>query len=73
MSGCVSHGVQASTTLTAVPLYFLFAAQLGQTTGSMIFWVKSYNIKGKAPVFSVAAINIIPLGVSVCHTRCAPS
>jgi ACS family pantothenate transporter-like MFS transporter len=51
--------------LTTVPLYFLFAAQLGQTTGSMIFWVKSYNVKGQPPVFSVAAINIIPLGVGL--------
>lgn len=30
----------------------------------MIFWVKSYNVPGKPAVFSVAEINIIPLGVS---------
>lgn len=30
----------------------------------MIFWVKSYNVKGKPLVFSVPEINIIPLGVS---------
>jgi ACS family pantothenate transporter-like MFS transporter len=29
----------------------------------VIFWVKSYNVTGKKPVFSVADINIIPLGV----------
>lgn len=31
----------------------------------MIFWVKSYNVAGKPPRFSVAEINIIPLGVSL--------
>lgn len=36
---------------------------------AVIFWVKSYNVKGKPPVFSVAAINIIPLGVSVRHLQ----
>ena len=30
---------------------------------AVIFWVKSYNEKNKPPVFSVAQINIIPLGV----------
>ncbi|WVR06182.1 hypothetical protein IAU60_003212 [Kwoniella sp. DSM 27419] len=47
------------------PLYFLVAGQIGQAGGSMIFWVKSYNVKGKPPVFSVAEINIIPLGINV--------
>lgn len=32
---------------------------------AVIFWVKSYNVTGQPKVFSVAAINIIPLGVSV--------
>lgn len=31
---------------------------------AVIFWVKSYNVKGKPMVFSVPEINIIPLGVS---------
>ncbi|KAK7697120.1 hypothetical protein SLS64_013864 [Diaporthe eres] len=30
----------------------------------LIFWVKSYNVPGKAAVFSVAEINIIPLGMN---------
>ncbi|WRT67554.1 uncharacterized protein IL334_004526 [Kwoniella shivajii] len=47
------------------PAYFLFAGQIGQAGGSMIFWVKSYNVKGKTPVFSVAEINIIPLGINI--------
>ncbi|WVQ81059.1 hypothetical protein IAT38_003166 [Cryptococcus sp. DSM 104549] len=47
------------------PLYFLTAGQVGQAGGSMIFWVKSYNVKGKTPVFSVAEINIIPLGINI--------
>ncbi|RSH93614.1 hypothetical protein EHS25_006260 [Saitozyma podzolica] len=46
------------------PAYFLFSAQLGQAGGSMIFWVKSYNT-AKTTVFSVAAINIIPLGINI--------
>jgi len=32
---------------------------------TVIFWVKSYNVKGKPLVFSVPEINIIPLGVSL--------
>ncbi|KAF0329596.1 major facilitator superfamily transporter [Colletotrichum asianum] len=47
------------------PIFFAFLAQLGQSGGSMIFWVKSYNVTGKPPVFSVAEINIIPLGVNL--------
>ena len=31
----------------------------------MIFWVKSYNVKGKPPRFSVPQINLIPLGINV--------
>lgn len=31
----------------------------------MIFWVKSYNVKGKPAVFSVADVNLIPLGINV--------
>ncbi|KXH54057.1 major facilitator superfamily transporter [Colletotrichum salicis] len=46
------------------PLFFTFLAQLGQSGGSMIFWVKSYNVAGKPPRFSVAEINIIPLGLT---------
>jgi ACS family pantothenate transporter-like MFS transporter len=34
----------------------------------VIFWVKSYNVKGKPLVFSVPEINIIPLGVSSSST-----
>jgi hypothetical protein len=37
---------------------------LGRLTVAVIFWVKSYNVKGEPAVFSVAEINIIPLGVS---------
>ncbi|ORY34542.1 major facilitator superfamily transporter [Naematelia encephala] len=47
------------------PAYFLCAGQLGNSTGSMIYWVKSYNVKGQKAVFSVADINIIPLGINV--------
>ncbi|KXH34014.1 major facilitator superfamily transporter [Colletotrichum simmondsii] len=31
----------------------------------LIFWVKSYNVTGKPPRFSVAEINIIPLGINI--------
>lgn len=34
-------------------------------TPIVIFWVKSYNVKGQKPFFSVAEINIIPLGVRI--------
>ncbi|KAM0279697.1 hypothetical protein ACHAO9_011572 [Fusarium lateritium] len=44
---------------------FAFMAQFGQSGGSMIFWVKSYNVEGQKPVFSVPEINIIPLGINV--------
>ncbi|POS75534.1 major facilitator superfamily transporter [Diaporthe helianthi] len=47
------------------PLFFAFMAQAGQSGGSMIFWVKSYNVPGKPAVFSVAEINIIPLGINI--------
>ncbi|KAM0202740.1 hypothetical protein ACHAQI_010683 [Fusarium lateritium] len=47
------------------PVLFAFMAQFGQSGGSMIFWVKSYNIEGQKPVFSVPEINIIPLGINV--------
>ncbi|KAL2874958.1 hypothetical protein SGCOL_009800 [Colletotrichum sp. CLE4] len=47
------------------PLFFTFLAQLGQSGGSMIFWVKSYNVAEKPPRFSVAEINIIPLGINI--------
>ncbi|CAH0045527.1 unnamed protein product, partial [Clonostachys solani] len=47
------------------PLFFALLAQFGQAGGSMIFWVKSYNVTGKPPVFSVAEINIIPLGINI--------
>ncbi|WWD18274.1 hypothetical protein CI109_102724 [Kwoniella shandongensis] len=47
------------------PAYFLFAGQIGQAGASMIFWVKSYNVPKKPPVFSVAEINIIPLGINI--------
>ncbi|KAH6711887.1 major facilitator superfamily transporter [Leptodontidium sp. MPI-SDFR-AT-0119] len=45
------------------PLYFTFAAQFGQAGGSRAY--NSYNVKGQTPVFSVAEINIIPLGINV--------
>ncbi|KZO94924.1 MFS general substrate transporter [Calocera viscosa TUFC12733] len=45
------------------PLFFLCNSQLSQPGGSMIFWVKSYNTATQT-VFSVAAINIIPLGIN---------
>ncbi|KAK1978603.1 major facilitator superfamily transporter [Colletotrichum cereale] len=47
------------------PLFFAFVSQVGQSGGSMIFWVKSYNVSGKPAVFSVAEINIIPLGINI--------
>ncbi|WOO79834.1 Pantothenate transporter FEN2 [Vanrija pseudolonga] len=47
------------------PLFFIFACQFGQAGGSMIFWAKSYNVKGKPPVFTVQQINLIPLGMNV--------
>ncbi|OHE98284.1 major facilitator superfamily transporter [Colletotrichum orchidophilum] len=47
------------------PLFFTFLTQLGQSGGSMIFWVKSYNVPGKPARFSVAEINIIPLGINI--------
>ncbi|KAH6678811.1 major facilitator superfamily transporter [Plectosphaerella plurivora] len=47
------------------PLFFAFMVQFGQSGGSMIFWVKSYNIPGKQQVFSVPEINIIPLGINI--------
>ncbi|KAM0229194.1 hypothetical protein ACHAP5_011747 [Fusarium lateritium] len=47
------------------PVAFAFMAQFGQSGGSMIFWVKSYNVEGQKPVFSVPEINIIPLGINV--------
>ncbi|KAH8195425.1 hypothetical protein TruAng_010405 [Truncatella angustata] len=52
------------------PLFFAFMAQFGQSGGSMIFWVKSYNVTGQPAVFSVAAINIIPLGINVITIVC---
>ncbi|KAH7353887.1 major facilitator superfamily transporter [Plectosphaerella cucumerina] len=47
------------------PLFFAFMVQFGQSGGSMIFWVKSYNVPGQTPVFSVPEINIIPLGINI--------
>ncbi|KAL1409434.1 hypothetical protein Q8F55_003417 [Vanrija albida] len=38
------------------PLFFIF---------SLIFWAKSYNVKGQKPVFSIQQINLIPLGMNV--------
>lgn len=35
------------------------------TYSIVIFWVKSYNVKGKPPRFSVPEINIIPLGINI--------
>ncbi|OIW23425.1 major facilitator superfamily transporter [Coniochaeta ligniaria NRRL 30616] len=46
------------------PFFFALNSQFGQSGGSMIFWVKSYNVKGKPPRFSVPQINIIPLGIN---------
>ncbi|ERT01302.1 hypothetical protein HMPREF1624_02545 [Sporothrix schenckii ATCC 58251] len=46
------------------PLFFTFMSQLGQSGASMIFWVKSYNVAGQPRRFSVAEINIIPLGIN---------
>ncbi|KAH8892913.1 major facilitator superfamily transporter [Thozetella sp. PMI_491] len=36
----------------------------------LIFWVKSYNVTGKPPVFSIAEINIIPLGINFLTIFC---
>ncbi|RVX74129.1 hypothetical protein B0A52_01961 [Exophiala mesophila] len=52
------------------PLLFAFMAQFGQSGQSMIFWVKSYNVKGQPLVFSVPEINIIPLGINVITIVC---
>ncbi|EFX05161.1 major facilitator superfamily transporter [Grosmannia clavigera kw1407] len=53
------------------PLLFTIITQFGQAGGSMIFWVKSYNVKGEPVVFSVADINIIPLGINFLAIFCA--
>ncbi|KAF4918330.1 Pantothenate transporter liz1 [Colletotrichum viniferum] len=50
------------------PIFFAFLAQLGQSGGSIIFWVKSFT--GKPPVFSVAEINITPLGINIISIVC---
>jgi ACS family pantothenate transporter-like MFS transporter len=47
------------------PVLFALASQFGQVGNSMIFWVKSYNVKGHPQRFSVPEINIIPLGISI--------
>ncbi|TYJ52061.1 hypothetical protein B9479_007338 [Cryptococcus floricola] len=47
------------------PFFFLCSGQIGQAGSSMIFWIKSYNVTGKPKVFSVAEINIIPLGINI--------
>nr|XP_036587218.1 major facilitator superfamily transporter [Colletotrichum truncatum]KAF6797949.1 major facilitator superfamily transporter [Colletotrichum truncatum] len=52
------------------PIFFAFLVQVGQSGGSMIFWVKSYNLPGKPAVFSVAEINIIPLGINIISIVC---
>ncbi|KAK1961538.1 major facilitator superfamily transporter, partial [Colletotrichum sublineola] len=59
------------------PLFFSFMSQIGQSGGSrnfqgfvVIFWVKSYNVAGKPAVFSVAEINIIPLGINFITIFC---
>ncbi|KAI0129894.1 major facilitator superfamily transporter [Xylariales sp. AK1849] len=36
----------------------------------LIFWVKSYNVTGQPAVFSVAEINIIPLGINIITIFC---
>ncbi|KAF7536049.1 hypothetical protein G7Z17_g13106 [Cylindrodendrum hubeiense] len=36
----------------------------------LIFWVKSYNVEGQPPVFSVPEINIIPLGINIISIFC---
>ncbi|KAK3381877.1 major facilitator superfamily transporter [Podospora didyma] len=52
------------------PIVFAFMAQFSQSGGSMIFWVKSYNVKGQPAVFSVPQINIIPLGINIITIVC---
>ncbi|KAB5525550.1 major facilitator superfamily transporter [Coniochaeta sp. 2T2.1] len=47
------------------PFFFALMSQWGQSGASMIFWVKSYNVKGQPPRFSVPQINLIPLGINV--------
>jgi ACS family pantothenate transporter-like MFS transporter len=47
------------------PLFFAFMSQFGQSGQSMIFWVKSYNVKGKPPVYTIPQINLIPLGINI--------
>ncbi|KAJ9157153.1 Major facilitator superfamily transporter [Coniochaeta hoffmannii] len=47
------------------PFFFALASQWGQSGASMIFWVKSYNVKGKPARFSVPQINMIPLGINI--------
>ncbi|KAH8911642.1 major facilitator superfamily transporter [Coniochaeta sp. PMI_546] len=46
------------------PFFFALNSQFGQSGASMIFWVKSYNVKGQPARFSVPQINIIPLGIN---------
>ncbi|KAK0711816.1 major facilitator superfamily transporter [Lasiosphaeris hirsuta] len=36
----------------------------------LIFWVKSYNVKGQPPRFTVPQINIIPLGINIITITC---
>lgn len=43
---------------------YIFIVLVRELTAAVIFWVKSYNVKGQPAVFSVPEINIIPLGVS---------
>jgi ACS family pantothenate transporter-like MFS transporter len=52
------------------PLFFAFMSQFGQSGQSMIFWVKSYNIKGRPLVYSVPQINLIPLGINIVTIVC---
>jgi len=40
---------------------------------AVIFWAKSYNVKGQPQVFSIPEINIIPLGVSAISSSAMPA
>ena len=40
---------------------------------AVIFWAKSYNVKGQPQVFSIPEINIIPLGVSAISFSAMPA
>ncbi|KAG6364162.1 hypothetical protein INS49_005760 [Diaporthe citri] len=68
LSSFINESIES--VVVQVPLFFAFLTHVGQSGGSMIFWVKNYNIPGKPAAFSVAEINIIPLGINIISIIC---